>query len=126
MPKETVHQEAQELMNEELDRFADELEECKAYVRKALFGVEDATRTADEDQLAGVMDSALFAGHDQSARAVATVSAQRGRGDLLSSFVDEVEGGAEARSLYAEWTEVQDLLRERLERRRVQFRIPPF
>jgi hypothetical protein len=76
-----------------------------------------ATNT-DDDQLGAMMESAPFAGHTQLAHAVATVSAQRGRGDLLSRFFDEAEEGAEARSLYAEWTEVNELLGEGIERQR--------
>ena len=77
-----------------------------------------ALATNADDQLGAMMESALFAGHTQLAHAVATVSAQRGRGDLFSRFFDEAEGGAEARSLYAEWTEVNELLGEGIERQR--------
>lgn len=93
----------------EVERHHDAIAQRRAYLQERLFKIEDASAIqaaarASDEELETLMDRALFAGHDQLARALAMEASQRGAGDLMARFFDEVDG--EARGLYGEWTEL--------------------
>ncbi len=102
---------------EHLERAHAELEERASKLRERLYLVENTTAlsnaaTADEEGLSAMLNIAAHAEDKTLARAVFVAAENRGLGDLVGRYFDEVD--PEARELYNEWREVPS--REVLER----------
>jgi hypothetical protein len=101
----------------EVERYHDELAQRRTYLKGRLFGEQNADRIervalASDEELARLMDRAALAESRELAQAVFMEASERGAGDLMARYFDEVD--SEARSLYAEWSELPT--QERLER----------
>ena len=81
----------------------------KRALKGQLFGEQNADRIervalASDEELARLMDRAALAESRELAQAVFMEASERGGGDLMARYFDEVD--SEARSLYAEWSEM--------------------
>jgi hypothetical protein len=104
-----VHSKALEDYRSTLEDYRSGLEERSSYLRPRLFGVEDAgtlsrVALASDDELTTLMDRAALADNRQLAKAVFFEATQRGAGDLMARYFDEVD--PEARTMYEEWSEI--------------------
>jgi hypothetical protein len=118
-----THERTLPAYREEVDRYQDELAQRKAHLKKRLFGVEgpdgaaalSRTVTATEGELAAYLDVAEQAGNRDLARAVFVAAERRGAGDLIARYFDGTD--PEARSVYAEWSELpaEDMLQRQRE-----------
>jgi hypothetical protein len=93
---------------EHLESYHGELAERTNYLHERLYKVENTTAlsnaaTAGEEGLSAMLDIAAHAGDKTLARAVFVAAEQRGLGDLVARYFDEVD--PEARDLYNEWLE---------------------
>jgi hypothetical protein len=91
---------------EQLERFGAELSERTNYLRERLFKVSDTgagsrAATANEDELAGMLDYAMLAGLGELGRAVFVAAEMRGLADLMGRYFSEID--PDARDLYNEW-----------------------
>jgi hypothetical protein len=97
---------------EEVERYQEELAKRKTHLKKRLFAVEgpdgaaalSRTVTATEGELSAYLDVAEQAGNTELARAVFVAAERRGTGDLMARYFDGTD--AEARGIYAEWSEL--------------------
>ena len=104
-----AYQETRKAYTAEVERHHGELAQRRTHLKERLFKVEAAdavarTVFASDEDLATLMDRAVFTDNHELARAVFAEAAQRGAGDLLHRYFNEVD--SEARSAYAEWSEL--------------------
>ncbi len=114
-----AHHKAREAYAKEVERYAGEVAQRRTQLKGRLFGVEGSealarAATASESELGSMLDIAAQAGSEDLARAVFVAAENRGLGDLVGRYFDEVDH--EARSLYGEWSELPS--EEQLERQR--------
>ncbi len=119
-----AHEQTLEAYTAEVERYHNELAQRRTHLKKQLFGVDGAaalsrTVLASEGELASYLDVAIQAGNQDLARAVFVAAERKGLGNLMARYFHEVN--PDARSLYAEWSEVptEDALerqRENIER----------
>lgn len=117
-----AHRQTLEAYTTEVERYQDELAQRRTHIKKRLFGVDgpdgaaalSRTVLASEGELTAYLDVALQAGNKDLARAVFVAAERRGSGDLMARYFDEVD--PDARSLYAEWSELPT--EEKLEQQR--------
>jgi hypothetical protein len=93
---------------EVLERYGAQFAGRKAWLHEHLYKVENTmalsnAATADEEGLSAMLNIASHAGDKTLARAVFVAAEQRGLGDLVARYSDEVD--PEARDLYNEWLE---------------------
>jgi len=96
----------------EVERYHAALAKRRSHLKKQLFGVEgpegaaalSKTVLAGEIELSALLDVAALAGNAELARAVFVAAEQKGFGDIMARYFDEVN--PEARSLYEEWRDL--------------------
>ena len=94
---------------EALDRYAGDLSRRTDELRGRLFKVEDAgalsrAALATDTEIGTLLEMAAHAGNAELGRAAFVAAEQRGLGDLMARYFDRLD--PEARTLYAEWTEI--------------------
>ena len=117
-----AHRKTLEAYTAEVERYHDELAQRCTHLKGRLFGVEgpdgasalSRTVLASEGELTAYLDVAIQADNRGLARAVFVAAERRGSGDLMVRYFDEID--PEARTLYAEWSELPT--EEILERQR--------
>ncbi len=100
---------AKEAYTAEIERYRAELSARVGYLRGRLFKVEDAgalsrAALATDTELGTLMEIATHAGNVELGRAVFVASEQRGLGNLMTRYFEQLD--PEARELYEEWTRV--------------------
>lgn len=101
--------ESREAYTAEVERYHKELSGRQDFLKGRLFGVGDAgalgrAALATDAELGAMMELAAHAGNAELGRAVFAASEQRGLGDLMARYFDQVD--PEARGLFGEWTEI--------------------
>ena len=98
-----------EAMTAENDRYQEELAKRAGHLKERLFAVENSetgsrAALASEQELRDMLAYAAKSGNKDIARAVFVAADEKGLGDLMARYFDEVD--PEARALYQEWTEI--------------------
>ncbi len=122
-----VYRKTREAYAAEVERYAGEVAGRRTHLKERLFRVEGSealarAATASEDELGSMLDIAAQAGNEDLARAVFVAAENRGFGDLVGRYFDEVNH--EGRALYGEWSELPSEEQLRLQRENIDRVIP--